>query len=328
MIKTFRPFALAFGAALMVAALWPQASRAEYPDKPITLVCSFGAGGSSDTLARGWAKYWEPIIGVPIRVVNKPGAGTVTGNKYFLAQPDDGYTLLVGASPHMTVSIIRGVDYTIDDFALIAYQQFDPVNILVRSDSPFQSLEEVIEYAEQNPGELSYGTTPGGPSHVVASALFDGLGLDVRFVPYQSGDESDMALIGGHVDVKFGSIAGDISALGDEGRSLAVAADERFVLAPDVPTFDEVLGDRVEIPKLGSGRFLAAHASFREKYPDQFNALVESYKKLFDSPEYKAHLEDLGLTAVTSFTTPEAGTEFHRNLSESMYQYKDIILGE
>lgn len=329
MLKKMRSLGLLAGAALAVTMLSSQASRAEFPDKPITLVVPFGAGGSGDTLARGWAKYWEPIMGVRFEVVNKPGAGTLTGAKYFLAQPDDCYTLLIGASPHMDIGIMRGnAGFTADALAIIAYQQYDPIDIAVQAGSKFKTLQELLDYAKANPGELSWSTTPNGPAHVVGDALFGGLGLKTRMVPYESGDESDMALMGGHVDAKTAGIADDISALGNEVRPLAVAMRKRFAAAPDVPTFDEVVGDKVKVPNLGSGRYLAAHATCKEKHPERYKKIVEGYKELFNAPDYQAHLKELGLDSVTQFTTPEEGTALHREIAGNMEKHKDIIMGK
>lgn len=329
MDRRFRNCALMAGAAILATTLTAHVSRAEYPEQPINLIVPFGAGGSGDTLARGWAQYWEPIMGVRFEVINKPGAGTLTGAKYFLGQPDDCYSLLVGASPHMDIGIMRGsAGFTADELAIIAYQQYDPITVSVQKSSPYKTLEDLLKFAKENPGELSWSTTPNGPAHVVGEALFGGLGLETRMIPYESGDESDMALMGGHVIAKFAGIAGDISALGSEVLPLAVATEERFPAAPDVPTFNELVGDQVEVPNLGSGRYLAAHAGCRDKHPERYAVIVEKYKELYESAEYQAHVKELGLESVTQFTTEEEGLALQREIAANMEKYKEIILGE
>lgn len=313
--------------ALLLVATTGQAAST-YPDRPITIVVPFGAGGSADTLARGLAKYWQKALGVPMQVVDKPGAGGIEGAMYFLSQPDDGYTIFVGTDPYLTTGVFRGGGYKYSDFWFINIQQFDPVDFIVLKSSPYQTLNALISAIKAHPDQISWGTPVGGPTQVVADVMFQDLGLKTRFVPFNSGATSKTALLGGQVDFTAGTVASDLRAIGDKGQILAVATKERSSLAPNVPTFDEVLASyNASVPSLGSSRFVAVQTSFKEKYPSRYNMLVNTYRQTLQSQAYRDYLKQIGTLDVTRLVTPQQANAQAEAMYQSMEKYKNILLG-
>jgi tripartite-type tricarboxylate transporter receptor subunit TctC len=315
------------GLALSAAGSGAGAAAA-FPERSITIIVPFAAGGSVDRMTRGLTPFWEKKLGAQIQVRNVEGAGGITGIRTFLAAPDDGYTLLLGTDPYLSTGVFRGGGYKITDFHFVNIQQFDPATLVVRKDSPYKTLDDLINAAKTKPREVSWGTAVGGAPHILGSMLFEQLKADVRFVPYQSGGPARLAVLGGHIDAMGGTVAGDMAAMGDQGHLLAVAAPKRFPAAPDVPTFDEALSKYgVKVPLLGSIRFLAVHASLPAKQPERFKKLVDSYRATLESPEYKEYLVKAGEESVTQLLTPEEATRQFRQTFETMQQFEKLLVG-
>lgn len=301
----------------------------DFPNNKVTVIVPFRAGGSLDLMVRTLQPYWEEELGTNIVVENYDGAATLVGSTQFMAQPTDGYYVFAGTQPYLSSSIIGGnAKYDIDDFDLINFQQLDPSCITVPADSPYETLDDLIDAIKANPGELRVGTVSGGASHVLIEILKDEFDLDYRFVTFDSGNDYRTALLGGHVDFIASSAQGDTS-LGDSVRVLALCGDERLSAWPDAPTFDEIFSDRgIKIPVLGSGRLIAVQPSVQEEYPERFQKLVESYEAAFNNPDYQKHLEESGELDTSSIKGNEASNAMNKDVHETMLKYKDIILGE
>ncbi len=311
-----------------LSAMSSPAAAAAYPERPVTIVVPFAAGGSVDRMSRGLVPFWEKKLGGQIQVKNVEGAGSITGIRTFLAAPDDGYTILLGTDPYLSTGVFRGGGYKITDFYFVNIQQFDPATLVVRKDSPYKTLDDLINRARSSPREISWGTAVGGAPQILGTMLFDQLKLDVRFVPYQSGGPSRLAVLGGHIDVMGGTVAGDMAALGDQGHLLAVAAPRRFPAAPDVPTFNEALAKHgLKMPLLGSARYMAVHASLPARHPERFRKIADTYRATLESPEYKEYLAKAGEAAVTQLLTPEEATRQFREMFETMQQFEKVLVG-
>ncbi len=320
---------LAALAALALCVTGSPAGAADYPEHPLTIVVPFAAGGSVDRMTRGLVPFWEKKLGTQIQVKNVEGAGSITGIRTFLAAPDDGYTILMGTDPYLSTGVFRGGGYKITDFHFVNIQQFDPATLAVRTDAPFKTLDELIARAKANPREVSWGTAVGGAPQILGTMVFDRLKLDVRFVPYQSGGPARLAMLGGHIDVMGGTAAGDMAAMGDEARLLAVAGDKRSPVAPDVPTFNEVLGKQgIKMPVLGSARYVAVRGSLPAKHPERFAKIAETYRAALESSEYKEYLVKAGEEKVTQLLTPEEATRQFREMFETMQQFEKVLVGK
>jgi tripartite-type tricarboxylate transporter receptor subunit TctC len=286
----------------------PGIAAAEYPEKPITIIVSASVGGSVDGLARALAPYWEKELGQSVVVENKEGAGGITGVRYFLEQADDGYTVWVGTEGHFSSTVEKTGTVKPTDLAIINMQQFTPTTWFVLESSRFQSLDDVVKEAKEKPDTITYGSPSTGNAVISGGFVEKEWGLDLRYVPQAGGAETDTALLGGHIDIKIGT-AGDINEL--EGiRALATASSERLKFLPDTPTFNEVGAKDgfPQMPNIGTGRLVAVHASVKEKHPEIFQKLAETYAAAFNNPEYQAKLEENGQALSTSLHTPEDAT--------------------
>lgn len=211
----------------------------DYPDKPITAIVPWGAGGGTDLNARAIAREAEKFIDVPIIVENREGAtGTIGVTEASKAKPD-GYTILFGSiDPMCSMPHLMDVEYSIDDFRGIMGFAYDPSSIIVRADSPWETLEDLIAEEEViNRGHSGIG----GIHHVMFEMFFPAAGIEnFRDVTFDGGAASLTALRGGHIDVNGNTLGVAIPSIeAGEVRVLATAAPERVDLFPDIPTFKE-----------------------------------------------------------------------------------------
>jgi tripartite-type tricarboxylate transporter receptor subunit TctC len=298
----------------------------EWPHSTTTLIIPFDAGGSLDSMMRVIAQDLEQELGTSIRIDNRPGAATQIGTTQFINQRDDGSVLFAGTQLYLSAGIVlRDADYDIDDFAMVNIEQFDPATITVHKDSPYETFEDLIEDVKANPGEISYSTVHGGPLHLTGVLLEDHLDIELNPVFYDGGGEMRNALLGEHVDFMIGNANGD-TAIADNVRVLATATEEKMDMWPDAEPINDVLDQYdAEIPLVGSVRFLATHASFKEENPELFELLTESYKNVFESEKYQQYLIDNNADEVSDYRGPEASDELNRELHEIIAEYEDEL---
>jgi tripartite-type tricarboxylate transporter receptor subunit TctC len=324
MVSRFTWSRAAVGLVTLAAVAWPGSSIAQgYPEKPITIVVSGQVGGSIDALSRQLAPVWEKSLGQKFTVDNKSGAAGITGVRYFMQQPDDGYTILVCTEAHFSAAMEKG-GLKATDIELINMHQFDPTSFTVLETSRFKTLEDMVKEAQQKPNTISWGSPAVGAAALVGKLFAKNWNLDVRYIPQAGGAESDTALLGGHVDVKVGTAAGDISEM--QGvRVIAIAAPERLPFLPDVPTFNEVgakLGFKNTIPSLGTARLVVVHASFKAKHPERYKKLVDTYRTAFHDAAYQAMLKKTGQALSTNFYEPAAATAQFREMVDTTLKYQ------
>jgi tripartite-type tricarboxylate transporter receptor subunit TctC len=215
-----------------------------FPEKPITILVHTSAGGPTDLMARELAKAAEPILGQKILVENRPGGSGATQMAGLKSAKPDGYTL--GAMTPSQIGLIEGTlkdQYKLDDFSWITRAQVDPYVIVVNKKSPFNTLEELVAYAKENPGKLKVGGYGAiGSGHNVAWNIFaDKAGIEATWAAYESTGDAVTAILGNHIDVA-NSNPGQVSQYAESGdlKILGVMSDERLEDLPEVPTYKEV----------------------------------------------------------------------------------------
>lgn len=292
--------------------------------KKITSIVPWKAGGSADTMARQLIKYWEPLLDTNIIVSNREGAATLLGTELFLKQPNDGSNIYIGTQMYMSAGIVlQDAKFSMDDFSVINFQQFDPATIAVHEESKHKTLQDLIDDIKARPGQVKCGLVYGGAPHLAVVALKEKLGLDYKDVTYDSGNGYRTALLGKHVDFVASNANGD-RAIKGKARVLAVADTQRSSIWPDAPTFNEVLKIN-DFPRLGSARFIATHKEFKTKYPERFKKLVDTYKQAFENPEYVKLREANGEDSVSAYHGPEASDKMNKELHDLLVRYKDRI---
>ena len=224
-------------ALTLLTAVWMSVpAMAAFPDKPLTVVVPYKAGGSTDTMIRVLAKALAKEVGQPVVVQNRPGAGGAVGGMYIKNQPPDGYSFLVGSVSIPTWSPIHdNVDFTAEDFTYLGsiteYQQA----MITTPDKPFKSLDGLIAYSRKNPG-LTFADQ-SSISKLVILFVAKKEGLDWRAVPTKGGGGMVPMLLGGHLD--FAWSGGVHQRYGDKMVVLASCNPGRLGASPDVPALSE-----------------------------------------------------------------------------------------
>jgi len=233
---------LAAACAVLIAAIAPRAAHAQaFPSQPITLVVPWPAGGGSDTAMRLTADAVTKRMGVPVVVVNKPGAGGTVGIKEAMSAKPDGYTLAMIATGAVFAQYNNPNANALDEMQPIVFFGDDPSAITINPRLGFKNVADLVAYAKANPGKLKNGNDqPGGSSHVAAAMFERGLGIRLTKVPYAGFAPTVQALLSGEIDMASVALPDVVEHhAGGKLRILGVASDKRHFKAPDVPTFRE-----------------------------------------------------------------------------------------
>jgi len=235
------------GAAMALMAMGGAAQAQDnYPERPIMMMVSYGAGGATDFQARivTMTAGNEDALGMPIAIINKPGAGGRVGWNWLATQADaDGYTLGAYNIPHFIAQSIKGgVSYSADSFEPIANWGADPAVLVVPTDSPFNSLQDVVDFAKSNPGKLTTSGAGLFVGHHIAALQMEKAGdMKIAYIPTQGGGAAAMkAVIASDVMAGINNLS-DAFRAREAGnvKILAVADLERNEFLPDVPTMME-----------------------------------------------------------------------------------------
>jgi len=238
------------GAAIAIASMTTGAladGHANYPERPVMMMVSYGAGGATDFQARivTMTAGNEDALGMPIAIINKPGAGGRVGWNWLATQAEaDGYTLGAYNIPHFIAQSIKGgVEYSRDSFEPIANWGADPAVFVVAADSDMNSMEDVVNYAKTNPGKLTFsGAGLFVGHHIAALQLEKASGVKMAYIPTKGGGAAAMKA------VIAGDVIGGVNNLSDAFRAreagnvkiLGVFDLERNDFMPDVPTLKEL----------------------------------------------------------------------------------------
>jgi len=238
--KALRCFA---GALVAFPCLLTPVLAASYPNRTVEIIVSYGAGGSTDIVARTVAQKLAERLGQPFIVLKRPGATGTIGIKTAIAAKPDGYTLYVGYTSETVIvpQISKTATYSVvDDFEPIAITGLVPVVLMTSKNVQANNLKDFIAEIRANPGKYTYGGGIGSPPHVMGAWMNKVRNLDVTHIPYRGGAQGVTDLIGGHLDIFYGGVAVGKSAIdGGSVKALAVTGDTRSSALPDVPTFKE-----------------------------------------------------------------------------------------
>jgi tripartite-type tricarboxylate transporter receptor subunit TctC len=219
----------------------------KWPSKPITYVVPFGAGGTTDVLARLVAQKAGPALGTSFIIENKPGAGGGMGSDFTAKAPPDGYTIQGGtiSSHAINVSLYTKLPYDpVRNFTPITMIGSMPNVLVVRADSPYKTVQDVIAAAKNKPGSINYASSGSGTSQHLSGVFFEQLtGGKMVHVPYKSSAESLNALLSGQgADVIFENLAPAMPQIqAGKLRALGVTSAKRSSVLPDVPAIAEAL---------------------------------------------------------------------------------------
>jgi tripartite-type tricarboxylate transporter receptor subunit TctC len=234
------------GFVAAIVTLATPAHAQEWPQRQVTIVVPFAAGGSADLLARILQQHMQVKFGVPFVVENRSGAGGSIGAGFVAKAPADGHTLLVGT---VSSNAINAFLYTKLNFDVA--RDFQPVSLLVRFPNllfvnpkiPAKSVPELIAYLKANTGKVNYGSSGNGTSSHLSAVMFElATGTKMTHIPFRSTAEVVNSMIGGHIDLAIDSMTTTWPhAQSGAVRALAVTTPQRSATAPEVPTIGETL---------------------------------------------------------------------------------------
>jgi tripartite-type tricarboxylate transporter receptor subunit TctC len=297
----------------------PQAAAA-YPDKPVKLLVGYGPGGATDIIARVLSKYLSDKWGQAVVVENKPGAsGMIAASDVVRANPD-GYTLLLGYTPEVSINqlVFSNMRYDpIKDLTPISLAADAPLVLAVGAKLPVKSLKEILDKGK-GATPLTYGSPGvGGQQHMAGELLGGATKISLTHIPYKGTGPAVAALVGGQIDLFFATtppLLGQIRA--GKVTPIAVAGSQREKLLPDVPTFVELGYPAIQLTNwfgVFGPRNLPAPV---------LNKITTDVTAALKDPTIVKQLEDQGLTP-----RPISGAEFVKFIASEMSKYAPIIKG-
>ena len=228
----------------LAAALQAAAQTDAYPSRAIRLVVPYAPGGVSDITGRIVAQKMTELLGQPMVVENRTGAGGMVGTGAVAKAEPDGYTLVLSSLSAYAIGprLVKAPLYDpIKDFTPIAPVALSPTVLTVNTGLPFQSLGDLISFAKANPGKLTYGSSGiGSVAHISAEMLRASTGIELVHVPYKSAAQAYPDMISGSVSMVFDALPSAIQHIRSaKARPLAMMSDRRASLLPELPTFAE-----------------------------------------------------------------------------------------
>ena len=277
---------LAAGGALALSSALP--ARAAFPEKPVRYFIAFAPGGESDIAARLQQPFFRKKFGQELVIDSKPGAGGALAWSQLNGMPGDGYTVMGTNLPHIVLQPLEGnVQYKTEDITNIHFFQYTPDAIIVRTESPFRTFQDLVAAAKAEPGKLNFaGSGTNSANHAAHERLNNLAGIKTQYVAFKGTGDLVGALLGGHVD---GAMSYSPLALTQKGktRMLAVASEKRLDFFPEVPTFRELGHEWVD----GAIRGIAVPKSTPE---DLRRRLSDMFSEINRDPDFRKQMLDLG----------------------------------
>lgn len=231
-----------FAAAVAAVAIGP-ASAQDFPDRPITLVNPYAAGGPADLIARTIAEPMGEILGQPVVVENRPGAGTAIAATHVIGSEPDGYTLIIAGSPtHVVTPTLTDAGFDgIEDFTPVSAVVVVPNVLVVPADRPYETVEELVAEAAERGGSMTFASVGiGSLPQFLGVLLQQRAEVELTHVPYGGAAPAVTDLVAGNVDMGFLNVPGALGHVRDGSlRALAIANTSRSPQLPDVPTMEE-----------------------------------------------------------------------------------------
>ena len=309
-----------FTLALFTNMLAPMPAMAAFPEKPVRIVVPFASGGGTDLIARTMGIIMAQELGQPVIIDNKPGGGTIIGTDAVAKSPPDGYTMVMATLAHVVnPSIQPKLPYVHEKaFAPVILVGRSPNVLVVRAESPFKSVKEIITAAKAKPGSLSFASQGAGTSAHLAGELFKNLTkTDIIHIPYRGAGPAITDLLGGQVDIMFATASAVGTFIeGSKLRALAVTTADRSpaLLLAKVPTIVES-GVTGYVADSWYGLYVPAGTP-----PAVIARLNAAAKKAAQSDAFKKRAESEGL--IISAGTPE---EFDRYAKSEEARWRKVV---
>ncbi|MFD4836973.1 tripartite tricarboxylate transporter substrate binding protein [Achromobacter sp. NPDC058515] len=277
-------------AALGLATAGALPAHAEYPDKPVKMYVGFAPGGATDLLARFYAEQLSSKLGQPFIVENRPGAGGNVAIQSLAQTKPDGYTIAMGANYIASNAALKRNAYDWDkDLTPIALIASTPNILVVPPNSPFKSVGDIIQAATRPNAFLTFGSAGVGSSIHLSGELFKAMtGAKLTHVPYKGVSPAEVALMGGDIDMMFGSVSTEVPLVqAGKLKVLAITGLERMKVFPDVPTLDEA---GLKGFNVGASYVLVAPARVPDAVVQRLSQAVAEINAGAEAPAYTERL--------------------------------------
>lgn len=292
--------------------------NSDFPSKPISLIVPTSSGGGSDTIARAIAAEAEEILDASIGIVNKTGGSGSVGMTEGANASPDGYTVSMvfvelTMFDHLGISPLKHTD-----FKPLGLVNLDPAALTVAADAPYDTLEEFIDYAKENPGQIKIGNSGTGSIwHIAAEVLAEEAGIEIVNVPFEGATEAVTGVVGGHVDAVTVSPA-EVKAQLDAGnvKTLAVMSDEKSNIIPDVPTFSEA---GLDVQPVGTWRGFTVP---KDTPDDVAKILEDAFIEAANTDSFKTFMENNGFGIDI-----KSSDEFEQFMNENNELFGNVIEG-
>jgi tripartite-type tricarboxylate transporter receptor subunit TctC len=289
-----------------------------WPNRAVTFVVPYAAGGYTDLVARITARYAEKALGKPVVIDNRAGAGGIVGTQMVASAAPDGYTLCVCSIGAISIApFAQKIGYDpVQELAPIGLVSSIVQVVIVRKDLPAKTLAELVSYAKDNPGKLNYGSSgAGGLTHYSVELFQARTGIKVVHIPFKGGAPSTAAVISGEVDFAFGNITDALPHIeAGSVRALAVTSLARSSYLPDLPSINEAM-----VPGFIAESWNGMMAPAKTPEP-VVRKLADIFITMADDPEVKETMRRAGASTVK--TTPE---QFRAQIEQEMAQWKPLI---
>ncbi len=288
----------------------------DYPNRPVKMLVGYVPGGGPDMVARALAQKLSEILGQPFVVENKPGAGGTLATGVAAKSPADGYTLLVGETGQLVIApyVYKNLSYkTLKDFSPVALVSSEPLLIVSSNKSGIKTVQDLVQQARTNPGNLSYGSSGVGTIHHIAGeVLKNGLAIDLMHIPYKGSGQSVPAILSGDVPLLVSSFAGAGSHIrAGTLNLLAVTTAGRLPSMPNVPAVSEFIKGYEFPSEVG----ILAPVGIS---PAVLAKLSAAIKAACDSPDFAAKFKET--STIVTYKSPSDYTE---NLKINLQRYAD-----
>lgn len=283
------------GAAMMSLGLSARAFGQEFPSSNISVIIPTGEGGGADRDSRTIAQVWRNHLNSNFEFAYYPGAAGQVGYEFYMRQESDPHRLLFSnIGPEVIMLTLQDVDIEIGrDLVYFKRTSTEPMAIWVGPNSPFESMEQLVEAAKTRQVNISVSRLPH-PASIGMLALGEATGAQFNLIPFGGGNPTAMAAITGEVDASALPLTNPIT-LGDQAHIIGVFANKNPTPAAtgNAPTVNDVFGTK--IPELLSSRSWAVHAATVEKYPEEMKILNQTLDATLADPDYIAAVEAAGV---------------------------------
>jgi len=310
--QRIRVLALTLATIALIAAHVPAAGQAEdsFPSRSISYVIPFNPGGQSDVTAQYQKQYLEEALGVNVVIRHQPGAGGALAWSNLVKARPDGYTVTGNNIPHIIIQpMVRdNAGFTTEELKPVYLFQSTPIGLAVAPDSPFDTLQELLDHAEENPGEITVSGSGTHSGHHLALLQMQYLtDTEFTYIPATGAAPSVAAFLGGHTDALLANSTDLLSHSGDM-KVLAIGTEQRFRALPDVPTFIE--------QDLAMTAGIDRGVAVPPETPDEIvAALEEAFAQVSANEQFVTEMEELGFV-IHSIGAAEFATYLERRTEE------------